>query len=218
MGNDFGYTVEGDKYYIHFGGWLDFRDLFDSQSRDVSLEFIGDVLCGEDSYQHFDRDMEDYEDITQSGWYLNKTAEKGNIPALEDLKTTAIEMGAVPENVATLDDLLNEINDNEELEALKEAVQRAFSETQSVADEDACLKSLQSAIMKHFDFTQKPEYNEKEILVAGITKKGLKKLSYTVATGDEKIRWSQPSGSAWMGDWEPDVINDALYNAMGDIE
>lgn len=107
MGNDFGYTVEGDKYYLHFGAWLDFRDLFDSQSRDVSLEFIGDVLCGEDSYEHFERDMEEYEDITQSGWYLSKTVEKGNVPALEDLKTTAIEMGASPENVTSLDDLLN---------------------------------------------------------------------------------------------------------------
>ena len=216
LGNEFKYTVAGERFFLYFASWEDFADLFDDVKRDISIKFIRNVLEG-DSYSYFDNDGGGYDDITDYVWYVEKTAEKKPIVALEDIKKVALEMGTEEEKISTLKDLFEEIQNNDNLEDLKYAIQRAFTETQISADEDECYKNLVQTIRKTFDFGE-PKWKDTEEYISQISQKGLERLSYVVATGEDKIDWTCPSFGSWAGDWEPETLNDAILNELGNIE
>ena len=216
MGNDFKYKLAGERLWLNFTSWGDFAPLFEN-NREYSQEFIQSVLSGEDTYEYFNSGIEAYEDVTdgvQSIQFILSRGEK--IPALKVLRKTAIEMGAVPENVVDVPDLFDEINDNEELSDLKRAIQIAFAEAQDGADENEAFKSLKRTIMEKFKISN-PQWHKEDGFTAQISKAGLESLSYTIATKEDEIKWKAPSMNSWGGDWDASTLNDAIINALENL-
>jgi len=221
-GNDFKYQLIGNNYTIKFSGWEEFSTYFDT-AKDLSFEFIENVLSG-DAHDDFYYDSDAYS-ITDLGWHIQRIINKGEkVPAIDDLKEKAIELGGNPENMETIDDLLQEINDNDDLHDLRQAVLFAFLDAQESADESAAYKSLIKAIQKWYEIGE-GEWKEVgtasnisniPIMVAPISKKGLEKLFYTIMTGDDKIRYYPPD-QGYNGDISKDDINDAIYNKIEDL-
>jgi hypothetical protein len=217
-GNDFRYQRMGvgDNYLLKFNGWEEFSSYFDT-GRDLSLEFIENVLSG-DAHDDFYYDSDAF-DVTDLGWHVQRIINKGEeVPAMKDLKEKAIEMGGNPENMETVDDLLEEINNNDDLHDLRQAVLFAFMDAQESADESAAYRSLINAIQKWYEIGEGKwhESGGTEIFVAPITKKGLEKLFYSIMTGDDKIKYYPPD-HGFNGDITKDDINDALYNKIEDL-
>jgi len=216
--SNFKYKKIGNKFIITFGGWEQFSDYFDYDSRDLSQEFVEAVLSG-DAYDQFDYDLSAFRDIQDLAWHLQRELNKGKeIHVLKDLKEKAIEMGAASKNVENLDDLLKEIDENEDLDELKTAVSFAFEESQQSADEHEAYVKVKSAIQRHFG-VEDGEWigeGEKAYFQAPISFEGLHHLAYTMTTGEDKIKYYHPQ-QGYMGDITAETFNDAMYNKLEDL-
>jgi hypothetical protein len=209
---DFSYEVKGDKYFLSFSEWVYFSNYFE-ESRDVDKEFIEDVLKG-DAYRWFNNYDDNFHDITDFTHEIEKMEKKGPLFILETVKNMAIKMGADPEDINTTENLFYIINENEDLEELRSAIQLALSETAAIADEDDAFKELTKAIRKEYNMGEVESINNS--YVAEISLPGLEKLSYTLATNDEKIIWYPPQD--FDGDWDKDTFENSLENRLDDID
>lgn len=211
--SNFKYELIGNRYIIKFSDWSDFAKYFNTDSRDISEEFIEAVLSG-DFFEYFDYSLENFRDITDFTYSIERLLNQGkSIPALKDLKEKALEMGANPDNVENISDLMNEIDSNNDLEDLKDTVAFAFAEASQSADESEAYKDIKKAITKYFDMGDAERKGE--FFIAPITKEGVEKLSYVMASGEEKIIYYPPQ--SYDGDMTADDINDALDNKLSDL-
>ena len=215
-GGEFKYDKLANNYTIKFDGWESFATYFDT-GRDLSFEFIENVLKG-DAHDDFYYDSDAY-DITDLAWHIHRITNKGEeVPAIKDLKEKAVELGGNIENMETIDDLLEEINNNDDLHDLKQAILFAFLDAQESADESAAYRSLIKAIQKCYEIGEGEwkEDGNTSIMVAPISKAGLQKLFYTIMTGEDKIKYYPPD-QGYNGDLSKDDINDAIYNKIEDL-
>lgn len=214
--DNFKYKFTGNSYVLYFNDWGNFADYFDTNSRDVSPQFIEAVLSGEDTYEYFDYDAREYKDITDFAWHINIILnKKKNIPALNDLKAKALEMGANPDKLETIEDLLEEIQENEDLSDLCDAVRFAYVEAMALADESEAYRDLQRAIQKHYHIGEAKYDHGKEFFVAPCDFEGIKLLSFTLATKEDKIKYYPPQ--SYSGDMTMEDINDSLNNKLDDL-
>jgi hypothetical protein len=215
--DNFKYKFTENSYVLYFKDWGNFADYFDTTSRDVNSQFIEAVLSGDGSYEYFDYGVREYKDITDFAWPINRVLQKGKqIPAIKDLKDKAIEMGADPNKTETIDDLLEEIQENEDLSDLCDAVRFAYSEATALADESEAYMDLQRAIKKHYHIGDAKYDESKEFFVAPCDFEGIKLLSFTLATGEDKIEYNPPQ--SYSGDMTMEDINDSLINKLDDLE
>ena len=213
--DSFKYKLVGNQYFIEFTQWADFSDYFDTTFRDISKEFIEGVLSG-DGFEYFDYDLSAFQDITDLSWIINRTLKDGKqINALKDLKNKAIEMGADSSKIETLDDLLDEIQSNEDLSELCYAVQSALAEATALADENEAYHLLIKAIQKHYNIEEAKWDREKEIFIARCDFDGIKRLSFSMATGEEKIIYYAPQ--SYNGDITAESIDNSLENKLSDL-
>jgi hypothetical protein len=216
--DNFKYKFTGNSYILYFKEWSDFADYFDTDSRDISPQFIEAVLGkeDEDAYEYFDYDIREHRDITDFAWHINRILQKGKqIPALKVLKKKAIKMGADPHKVKTIDDLLEEIQENEDLSDLCDAVRFAYVEAMALADESEAYRDLQRAIKKHYHIGDAKYDESKEFFIAPCDFDGIKLLSFTLATGEDKIKYYPPQ--SYNGDMTMEDINDSLANKLEDV-
>lgn len=215
--DSFKYKFTGNSYILYFNDWGNFADYFDTTSRDVSPQFIEAVLSGEDTYEYFDYDTREYKDITDFASHINRILNKGKqIPAIKDLKDKAIAMGADPDKMETVDDLLEEIQENEDLSDLCDAVRFAYVEAMELADESEAYRDLQRAIQKHYHIGEAKFNKRYEMYVAPCDFEGIKLLSFTLATKEDKIKYYPPQ--SYSGDMTMEDINDSLANKLDDLE
>jgi hypothetical protein len=212
--DNFKYRFTGSNYILYFKEWSNFVDYFDTDTRDISKEFIEAVLGGEDSYEYFDYDVREHRDITDFAWHIKRI--KKEIPAVKELKEKAIQMGADPDKLETIDDLLEEIQENEDLSDLCDAVRFAYVEAMALADESEAYRDLQRAIQKHYHIGEAKYDSRKEFFVAPCNFDGIKLLSFTMATGEDKIKYYPPQ--SYSGDMKMEDINDSLANKLDDLE
>lgn len=215
---NFKYKKLANSYILTFGGWEDFSDYFDYDSRDLGKEFVESVLSG-DAYDQFDYDLSGFRNIGDLSWALSREIKKGKeIPVLKDLKEKAIELGGNPDNMEEMEDLFEEISSNEDLSELNTAISLAFEESQQSADEHEAYTKLKSAIKRHFGI-EEGEWigdGEKAYFQAPISFEGLHHLAYTMATSEEKIKYGHPQ-QGYMGDITAETFNDAMYNKLEDL-
>jgi hypothetical protein len=210
--SDFSYEVKGDKFFLSFSEWNDFTNYFE-ESRDLDRDFIGAVLSG-DAHDFFNYDYSNFRDITDFTHEIEKMEKTDPLSILETIRNMAIKMGADPEDINTTESLFYIINENEDLDELRSAIQITLSETAAIADEEDAFKELVKTIRKEYDMGETDFVNKNYI--AEISLQGLEKLSYTLATNDEKIVWYPPRD--FDGEWDKDTFENSLENRLDDID
>lgn len=211
------YELLGDQYFITFHEWTDFIDFIDTSNlRDrVSEEFLRAVLSG-DAFKFFEMDSDYANDITEFTWLLKKIESKGNgLDVLKDIKDKAIELGGDPDNMENLESLMEEINDNKDLDDLKDAISHAVMEAQEIADENEAYKHIIDEIKKYFEIGE-GNWIDENTYKAKITKKGVEMISYTIVTGDEKLGYSAPY-NGYSGSISEDELLDSIDNKLNDL-
>lgn len=217
------YEFKNGKYFLSFDGWQSFSDLFDTDTRNLSKDFVEAVLSGENVEEYFEYDSVNFGDITEMTWFLKRLLAKGKIPALDDLKEKFIERGGDPETANNLEELFDEIESNDEYEDLHDAIRFAWTDSQEMADQDEAFKDLKNAIKKHFDindeeikWVEKP--NNYSHFYAPISLNGVEKLFGCLSLNDSdyKIKYYPPQYS-YNGDITSEVFNDSLSNRLDEI-
>lgn len=222
-GDEIQYEFKNGKYFLSFDGWQSFSDLFDTDTRNLSKDFVEAVLSGENAEEYFEYDSVNFGDITEMTWFLKRLLAKGKIPALDDLKEKFIERGGDPETANNLEELFDEIESNDEYEDLHDALRFAWADSQEMADQDEAYKDLKNAIKKHFDindeeikWVEKP--NNYSHYYAPISLEGVEKLFGCLSLNDSdyKIKYYPPQYS-YNGDITAEVFNDSLSNRLDEI-
>jgi len=210
--NNFKYEKIANNFIISFSEWGDFADYFDTDSRDISKEFIEAVLSG-DSYEYFDYDYDGFDNISDFLWHISLVLKKGEeIPVLKELKEKAIEMGMEPEKAEDVDTLFNEIEEDD-FSDLYEVLRQAYREASRSSDESEAYHHIQRAIRKHYQIEEGKW--EGDAYKAPITLEGIKKLSYSMGTGEDKIKYYPPQ--SYSGTMTADDINDAISNELENL-
>jgi len=216
---DFDFEKIGSQYYLTFKDWDVFAQFFNTSSRDISEDFIENILRGEGD----DYFLGQY-DITQElPDFTNRFLEKIDIGLCNYLKTLLEKTHPEVEKCANFRDLyhyIQKLDEASELdEDIREAISRATTECQEMADYDECYKSVMNAVTDFFEISD-AKWQDKGGCKARITEKGLNTLLGLCYNSDivDKIDYAPPY-YGYQGDIEksPDSFSDSLYTQLENL-
>ena len=209
--------IEDGKIFLVTNGWQDFAENF-STGRDISQEFIEDVLQGE-SYNYFNYSSNDFE----AKYYIDEINEN-NFNEIKKIMIS-IDNSIDLSEVKGMDDLFDIIEENDLFDDIKDAILISGVQCQESADADEAYKGLTKAIINHFNIKRTEWKGEKlyceipETSYKGVFFTEYNEIKDALANNNEDtlIDYSPPY-NGYNGDIEKEYFNENLSERLSDLK
>lgn len=207
---------EGDKIYIVTDGWGDYAENFVT-GRDISEEFIKDVLTGE-SFDYFDYSPSD----SDASYYEGDINEENIKTIKEKIKKldSEVEVTESPSG----GELVDLVKENGSLEEIEDAIKIAGVQAQESADADEAYNKLIKAIKNHYGFTEIKWEGDK--LFCEISESDYKSIFFDDErsakdalsnSDDDTMIDCSPPYNGYNGDIDKNYFNENLSERLNEI-
>jgi len=215
--SDFDFEKIGLQYYLMFKDWDVFATFFVDDRNHFSIDSIATILKGEgldDFFGDYEIELPDFS---------NRFLEKIDVKLCNYLKILFEKSHPEAEQYTNFRDLyhyIQKLDEDAELDDdIREAISRATTECQKMADYDECYKGIMDAVTDFFEISD-VKWLDKGGYKVKITEKGLNTLLGLCYNSDivDKIDYTSPY-YGYQGDIEksPDSFSDSLYTQLENL-
>lgn len=202
--NDINWLKEGGKNYIQFD-WQDFASHIEV-SRDYSEKFISNILSGE-AFEYFDNGY--CPELADSIDWIVKDHE-----SIKMIKEKYLELEGNPKIAKDPKNMLDDINEKDEFEDLRDSIIISLADAEISAEESAAYNHIVEKLRDYFQIGT--PFWEGNYFEAEIGEMGLKRLLSSSFEGEEKMIYSPPY-YGYHGKPDYDNFRNNLENKLAEI-